>query len=63
MHVLPVKRRKGSGLPELGAILASDVEAEGAIRVFGGNICDGPDTVVHTFPSIDALIDAGWVGD
>jgi len=60
---LPVKRRSKTGLPGIGVILAQDVESDGEIKLYSGNVFTDLGTVVETFPSLDALLDAGWVGD
>ena len=61
---LPVKRQRDVGLPETGFINARDVDDDGGIELYRGNIFSSE--IAHEvvkFESLDALLGAGWVGD
>lgn len=71
--IMPVKhpKRDGRGWPTLGAIVASDVEGGGKIRVFDVDLLSVPKTMkelaakeLHdSFDTVEAMVEAGWVGD
>jgi len=59
---LPMKRRKKTGLPDLGFILADDLY--GPIKLYKGPVFAAPQSLrTQEFSSLDALLAAGWVGD
>lgn len=61
---LPVKRRKSVGMPEIGFITADEVEADGSITIHSGNVfIRGEKRKTRVYPSLDAMLQAGWVGD
>lgn len=61
---LPVKRHQDVGLPEMGFIVAQDVDDDGGIELYRGNIFSSePAHELVKFESLDAFLNAGWVGD
>ena len=60
---LPVKKRIGNGMPALGYILAGEVESDGPITLRPVNFRLCPKTEQQQFADLDALLEAGWVGD
>ena len=55
---LPVKKRREAGVPFTGFIMADEVEADGPINLYKEGSTDW-----QKFKSLDALLEAGWVGD
>jgi len=61
---LPVKKRVGAGFPPIGFLIADQVQADGPITVYYGNVFGGgPSEKGAEFVSLDAMLKDGWVGD
>lgn len=59
--VLPMKcYRDGT---ESGWLRADSVGADGTVKLRVGNIYDSSPAEIREFPSIDAMLDAGWMVD
>ena len=61
---LPIKKPRQVGMPDVGFIVASDVEAGEKITLYRGNIFLNSEAhKASKFENLDALLAAGWLGD